>query len=145
MYKVYQLQIKDSHIENHVIKSCRLEMNVIGEYLTTASNNKPLLIAGEVWHACNILCWNRDNYLEDGDMIETDSITFYPNSNFIGTCGSDIAVETDDGLYVAESFGWKKVKDIEEATYNILGRRYYNNLDIIANKDDFDLSKIKRI
>lgn len=143
MYNVYQLQIEDYDIENHVLMSYSLEMNLIGEYITTTSCNKPSKILEQVWDACNIFYWNRDEYWDDGDVVKTGSIEFYPNSNFRGVCSSDIAVETDDGLYVAESFGWKKVKDIEEATYNILGRCYYRYLDKIKNKDDFDFSKIK--
>ena len=140
MYKVYQLQIKDSHIENHVIKSCRLEMNVIGEYTETKECEDSLMLVESVWDACNVSCWNSD--WKDGEVVKKEDITFYPNSNFNGYCNSDIVVESPDGLYLAESVGWKKVIDLEEATYRVLWRDSSFDLYKIINKEDFDLTKL---
>ena len=143
MYKVYQFQIKDSHIENHVIKSCRLEMNIIGEYSETKERKDSLVLAESVWDACNVSCWNSD--WKDGEVVKKEDITFYPNSNFNGYCNSDIVVESPDGLYLAESVGWKKVIDLEEATYRVLWRDSSFDWNKIINQEDFDLTKLKEM
>ena len=43
---------------------------------------------------------------------------------------------------MAEIVGWKKVIDLEEATYRVLWRDYSFNWYKIINKEDFDLTKL---
>ena len=80
-----------------------------------------------------------------GEVVKKEDITFYPNSNFNGYCNSDIVVESPDGLYLAEIVGWKKVIDLEEATYRVLWRDSSFDWNKIINKEDFELTKLKEM
>ena len=48
-------------------------------------------------------------------------------------------------MYLAESVGWKKVIDLEEATYRILWRNSFFDWNKIINQEDFDFTKLKEM
>lgn len=140
MYKIYQLQKKNYITDNHHVKAYYVKMNIIGEYSETKECKDSLMLVESVWDACNVSSWNSD--WKDGEVVKKENITFYPNSNFNGYCNSDIVVESQDGLYLAEMVGWKKVIDLEEATYRVLWRDSSFDWNKIINKEDFDLTKL---
>ena len=143
MYRIYQLQKKNYITDNHHVKAYYVKMNIIGEYSETKECEDSLMLVESVWVSCNVSCWNSD--WKDGEVVKKEDITFYPNSNFEGYCNSDIVVESPDGLYLAEMVGWKKVIDLEEATYRILWSDYSFDWYKIINKEDFDLTKLKEM
>ena len=143
MYKIYQLQKKIHITDNHYVKAYYVKMNIIGEYSKTKECKDSLMFLESVWDACNVPCWNSD--WKDGEVVKKEDITFYPNSNFNGYCNSDIVVESPDGLYLAESVGWKKVIGLEEATYRLLCRDSSFDWNKIINQEDFDFTKLKEM
>ena len=143
MYKIYQLQKKIHITDNNYVKAYDVKMNIIGEYSEAKECKDSLMLVESVWDACNVSCWNSD--WKDGEVVKKEDITFYPNSKFNGYCNSDIVVESKDGLYLAEMVGWKKVIDIEEATYRVLCRDSSFDWYKIINKEDFDLTKLKEM
>ena len=143
MYKIYQLQKKNHITDNNYVKAYYVKMNIIGEYSEAKDCKDSLMLVESVWKACNVPCWKPD--WKDGEVVKMEDITFYPNSNFNGYCNSDIVVESPDGLYLAESVGWKKVIDLEEATYRVLWRDSSFDWYKIINKEDFDLTKLKEM
>lgn len=85
---------------------------------------------------CNVHCWDRSWH--DGEDVQKDDIILTPASDFDGVVNSDIVVETADGFYLAESFGFKKVDTLDYAMHRITVRFPFINYNNIRNKEDFN-------
>lgn len=104
MYKIYQFKKEYYPSLNPV---------VIGEYEEERDHGGSEILAENIWCLCNSLDFMDD--IECLESIKYNGITFYPSTDFIGHCSNDIVVETKDGLYMTESFGWRKVESVSEA------------------------------
>lgn len=147
MYKIYQLQqinIKEDIKENGKVKEYTydVQMNVIGEY-KVHKRVKTSSLVDVLWDSCNVGCW--DNSWEGNEPVIKEEATFYPKEAFRGYCNSDVVVETKYGLYLAKSFGWTKVKDLEEAMYRIIWSNTFFRWNEIRDKSKLDKEKLIKI
>jgi len=145
MYKIYQLQrINEviTHIEDNDYSEYDIKLNVIAEWSEKNQIDVQKAIE-DVWHGCNVDCW--DSEWKDNEPVVLEDITIYPTPEFKGYCNSDIIVETKEGLYIAESFGWKKAETLKEAEYRIIWSFTFINWNDIRNKADYSLDELKEI
>ena len=49
-------------------------------------------IMDEVWHLCNIECWDKEYKVESHKPIKGEKLTLNPTEHFQGYCNSDIYV-----------------------------------------------------
>lgn len=145
MYKIYQLQRVNeviTHTEDNDYFSYDIEMRVIGQY----AEHKEIPIQElleNLWDSCNVDCW--DSSWKNGEPVVKEETTLYPTEHFQGYCNSDIVIETKDGLYQAQSFGWKQVPDLEEAMYRIIWSFRLINWNDIRDKSALDKEKLLEI
>lgn len=138
-YKVYQLRRENENIiDDKELYDAR--MKVIASYKVNSDRKDFDIISEDIWHLCNVHCW--DLSWHAGDGVQKDDIILTPTSDFDGFCNSDIVVETEDGLYLAETFGFMKVKSLEEASYRIIARFPFISWDNMRNKDEYDKNKL---
>ncbi len=142
MYKVYQLQ-RVNEVRTNGKRSYDVKMNIIGEYSEIKENKDPYFLADSVWDACNVSCW--DSEWVSPKAVVKDDITFYPTNDFQGYCNSDVVIETKDGLYLAKSFGFVKVPDLDEAIYRIINSFGFISWDEIRDKSALDENELKRV
>ena len=145
-YKIYQVQreniIRVDSGKGGFIYDVKL--NVIAEYEITKLYEDPVMLAEDIWDACNVSCWKRD--WEDGEVVVKEHTTTYPDKKlFHGYVNSDIIVETPDGLYRAESVGFKKVESLDEGMYSIIYTYGFINWKDIRNKQDFNEEELDKV
>ena len=102
------------------------------------------MLAEDIWDACNVSCWKQD--WEDGEVVVKEHTTTYPDKKlFPGYVNSDIIVETPDGLYRAETVGFKKVETLDEGMYSIIYTNGFINWKDIRNKQDFNEEEFDKV
>lgn len=141
-FKVYQLR-RENEVINDYKEIYDARMKVIAEYEISSDKNDPIIISEDIWHLCNVHCW--DSSWHDGEWVQKDDITLTPTSDFDGFCNSDIVVETEDGLYLAESFGFMKVNSLEDASYRIIARFPFISWCNMRNKNEYNKDKLDEI
>ena len=141
-YKVYQLRRENEVIiDDNEIYDAR--MKVIAEYEIKSDRIDFDIISEDIWHLCNVHCWDRSWHAGEG--VQKDDIILTPTSDFDGFCNSDLVVETEDGLYLAESFGFMKVNSLEDASYRIIARFPFISWDNMRNKNEYDKDKLSEV
>ena len=143
MYKVYQLRRENENKIDEYHESYDAKMKVIAEYEIKSNRNDPLIISEDIWNMCNVRCW--DHTWSAGQVVTRDDITLTPTSDFDGFVNSDIVVETEDGLYLAESFGFMKVDSLNYAMHRIAIRFPFISYHDIRNKEDFNEDLLRDI
>ena len=145
MYKIYQLQRVNeviTHTDDNDYSTYDIEMRVIAQY--TEHKEIPIQeLLDSLWDRCNVGCW--DSSWKSGEVVVKKGTTLYPTEHFQGYCYSDIVIETKDGLYQAQSFGWKQVPDLEEAMYRIIWSCTFINWNDIRNKSAMNNEKLWEI
>lgn len=142
-YKIYQVQRLDicSTKEGYTYD---VKLNVIAEYEIIKPYKDPMMLAEDIWDACNVSCWKQD--WEDGEVVVKEHTTTYPDKKlFPGYVNSDIIVETPDGLYRAETVGFKKVETLDEGMYSIIYTYEFINWKDIRNKQDFNEEEFDKV
>ena len=97
----------------------------------------------DIWNMCNVRCW--DHTWSVGQVVIRDDITLTPTSDFDGFVNSDIVVETEDGLYLAEELGFMKVDSLNYAMHRIAIRFPFISYHDIRNKEDFNEDLLRDI
>ena len=142
-YKIYQVQ----RLDICSTKECytyEVKLNVIAEYEITKPYKDSVMLAEDIWDACNVSCWKRD--WEDGEVVVKEHTTTYPDKKlFPGYVNSDFIVETPDGLYRAETVGFKKVETLDEGMYSIIYTNGFINWKDIRNKQDFNEEEFDKV
>lgn len=142
-YKVYQLRRENENIIDDYHESYDVRMKVIAEYEIKSDRTDFIIISEDIWHLCNVHCW--DSSWHDGEWVQKDDITLVPTYDFDGFCNSDIVVETEDGLYLAETFGFMKVDSLNYAKHRIVVRFPFISYHDIRNKEDFNEDLLRDI
>lgn len=142
-FKVYQLRRENENRIDDYHESYDVRMKVIAEYEISSDRNDPVIISEDIWHMCNVHCW--DHTWFGGQVITRDDITLTPTSDFDGFVNSDIVVETADGLYLAESCGFMKVDSLNYAMHRITVRFPFISYYDIRNKEDFNEDLLRDI
>ena len=142
-FKVYQLRRENENIIDDYHESYDARRKVIAEYEISSDRNDPVIISEDIWHMCNVHCW--DHTWSDGQVVTRDDITLTPTSDFDGFVNSDIVVETADGLYLAESCGFMKVDSLNYAMHRITVRFQFISYYDIRNKEDFNEDLLRDI
>ena len=119
-YNVYQLRRENENIIDCYHESYDAIMKVIAEYEISSDMNDPLILSEDIWNMCNVRCW--DHTWSAGQVVMRDDITLTPTSDFDGFVNSDIVVETEDGLYLAEELGFMKVDSLNYGMHRITVR-----------------------
>lgn len=141
-FNVYQLQ------RNRVLNVTEnkrvydLDFCKVATYNITGSDvGSAETIAEIIWDLCNVDCWDADR--TDGMPVDKNGIRLEPTDKFIGHVNSDIIVETDDGLYLAEMCGWTKIPTFEYGIYKIIYSGLWAEWDSINNKNELGLTEEK--
>ena len=142
-YKVYQLRRENENRIDDYHKSYDARMKVIAEYEISSDMNDPLIISEDIWNMCNVRCW--DHTWSAGQVVTRDDITLTPTSDFDGFVNSDIVVETEDCLYLAEELGFMKVDSLNYAMHRITVRFPFISYYDIRNKEDFNEDLLRDI
>lgn len=142
-YKVYQLRRENENIVDDYHESYDARMKVIAEYENNSDTKDPVLISEDIWDMCNVHCWDRT--WTNGKVVEKNDITLTPTVDFDGVVNSDIVVETEDGFYLAESFGFMKVESLNYAMHRITVRYPFISYHDIRNKEDFNEDLLRDI
>lgn len=142
-YKVYQLRRENENRIDDYHESYDARMKVIAEYEISSDMNDPLIISEDIWNMCNVRCW--DHTWSAGQVVTRDDITLTPTSDFDGFVNSDIVVETEDGLYLAEELGFMKVDSLNYAMHIITVRFPFISYYDIRNKEDFNEDLLRDI
>lgn len=135
------------------------EKNDYGFFVGRNYNVKPLLIAtvevddsvdvkdvmDEVWHLCNILCWDAEYKVESHKPIKGEKLTLNPTEHFQGYCNSDIYVTDGAKVMRAESFGWSECPNEDYAVHSIIYTNDFIKWESIRNKADFNKELIEEI
>ena len=144
MYKVYQFRRENENKIDEYHESYDAKMKVIAEYEITKPYKDSVMLAEDIWDACNVSCWKRD--WEDGEVVVKEHTTTYPDKKlFPGYVNSDFIVETPDGLYRAETVGFKKVETLDEGMYSIIYTNGFINWKDIRNKQDFNEEEFDKV
>ena len=142
-YNVYQLRRENENIIDCYHESYDAIMKVIAEYEISSDMNDPLIISEDIWNMCNVRCW--DHTWSAGQVVTRDDITLTPTSDFDGFVNSDIVVETEDGLYLAEELGFMKVDSLNYAMHRITVRFPFISYYDIRNIEDFNEDLLRDI
>ena len=135
------------------------EKNADGLFVGKSYNVKPLTIAtaevddsvdvtdimNEIWHLCNINCWDNEYKVESHKPIKGEKLTLNPTEHFQGYCNSDIYVTDGAKVMRAESFGWSECPNEEYAVHSIIYTNEFIKWDSIRNKSDFNKELIEEI
>ena len=135
------------------------EKNDYGFFVGRNYNVKPLLIAtaevddsvdvkdimDEIWHLCNIDCWDDEYEVESHKPIKGENLTLNPTEHFQGYCNSDIYVTDGAKVMRAESFGWSECPNEEYAVHSIIYTNGFIKWESIRNKSDFNKKLIDEI
>ena len=135
------------------------EKNDYGFFVGRNYNVKPLLIAtaegddsvdvkdimDEIWHLCNIECWDDEYKVESHKPIKGENLTLNPTEHFQGYCNSDIFVTDGTKVMRAESFGWSECPNEEYAVHSIIYTDEFIKWENIRNKTDFNKKLIDEI
>lgn len=74
-------------------------------------------IIDEIWHGCNVHCWDRTGDWEKTRKVKLSSFTLEITEKFCGVANSDIIITDENFInFVAESKGWRFFSSLEEAT-----------------------------
>ena len=135
------------------------EKNDYGFFVGRNYNVKPLSIAtaevddsvdvkdvmDEIWHLCNIDCWDDEYKVESHKPIKGENLTLNPTEHFQGYCNSDIYVTDGAKVMRAESFGWSECPNEDYAVHSIIYTNEFSKWDSIRNKSDFNKELIEEI
>ena len=135
------------------------EKNADGSFVTKSYNVKPLTIAtaevddsvdvtdimDEIWHLCNINCWDNEYKVEIHKPIKGEKLTLIPTEHFQGYCNSDIFVTDGTKVMRAETFGWSECPNEEYAIHSIICTYEFIKWENIRNQEDFDTELIDEI
>ena len=135
------------------------EKNDDGNFIARNYNIKPLTIAtaevdnsvdvkdvmDEIWHLCNIDCWDKEYKVESHKPIKGETLTLKPTEHFQGYCNSDIYVTDGAKVMRAESFGWSECPNEEYAVHSIIYTYDFIKWENIRNKSDFNKELIEEI
>ena len=135
------------------------EKNADGSFVTKSYNVKPLTIAtaevddsvdvtdimDEIWHLCNINCWDNEYKVETHKPIKGEKLTLIPTEHFQGYCNSDIFVTDGTKVMRAETFGWSECPNEEYAIHSIICTYEFIKWENIRNQEDFDTELIDEI
>ena len=135
------------------------EKNDYGFFVGRNYNVKPLLIAtaevddsvdvkdvmDEIWHLCNINCWDEDYEAGCHKPIKGEKLTLNPTEHFQGYCNSDIYVTDGAKVMRAESFGWSECPNEDYAVHSIIYTNGFIKWENILNKSDFNKELIEEI
>lgn len=135
------------------------EKNDDGNFIDRNYNVKPLSIAtaevddsvdvkdvmDEIWHLCNIDCWDKEYKVESHKPIKGEKLTLNPTEHFQGYCNSDIYVTDGAKVMRAESFGWSECPNEDYAVHSIIYTYDFIKWDSIRNKEDFNKELIEEI
>ena len=102
-------------------------------------------IMDEVWHLCNIECWDKEYKVESHKPIKGEKLTLNPTEHFQGYCNSDIYVTDGTKVMRAESFGWSECPNEEYAVHSIIYTYDFIKWENIRNKADFNKELIEEI
>ena len=102
-------------------------------------------IMDEVWHLCNIECWDKEYKVESHKPIKGDKLTINPTEHFQGYCNSDIFITDGTKVMRAESFGWSMCLDEKYAVHSIIYTYDFIKWENIRNKADFNKELIEEI
>ena len=135
------------------------EKNADGSFVTKSYNVKPLTIAtaevddsvdvtdimDEIWHLCNVKCWDNEYKVESHKPIKGEKLTLKPTEHFQGYCNSDIFITDGTKVMRAESFGWSECPNEEYAIHSIICTYEFIKWENIRNQEDFDTELIDEI
>ena len=133
--------------------------NFHGSIIDSIYNVKPLCIAtaevddsvdvkdimDEIWHLCNIGCWDAEYKVESHKPIKGSRLTLNPTEHFKGWCDADIYITDGAKVMRAESFGWSECPNEDYAVHSIIYTNEFIKWDSIRNKADFNKELIEEI
>ena len=102
-------------------------------------------VMDEIWHLCNINCWDNEYKVESHKPIKGENLTLNPTEHFQGYCNSDIYVTDGAKVMRAESFGWSECPNEEYAVHSIIYTYDFIKWENIRNKADFNKELIEEI
>ena len=102
-------------------------------------------VRDEIWHLCNVDCWDAEYKVESHKPIKGENLTLNPTEHFQGYCNSDIYVTDGAKVMRAESFGWSECPNEEYAVHSIIYTNEFIKWDSIRNKSDFNKELIEEI
>lgn len=102
-------------------------------------------VMDEVWHLCNIDCWDDEYKVESHKPIKGENLTLNPTEHFKGYCNSDIYVTDGAKVMRAESFGWSECPNEDYAVHSIIYTYEFIKWESIRNKSDFNKELIEEI
>ena len=102
-------------------------------------------VMDEIWHLCNINCWDEDYEAGCHKPIKGEKLTLNPTEHFQGYCNSDIYVTDGAKVMRAESFGWSECPNEEYAVHSIIYTNEFIKWENILNKSDFNKELIDEI
>ena len=95
-------------------------------------------IMDEIWHLCNIVCWDNEYEVESRKPIKGEKLTIIPTEHFQGSCNSDIFITDGTKVMRAESFGWSECPNEEYAVHSIIYTYDLIKWSNVRNQADFD-------
>ena len=102
-------------------------------------------IMDEIWHLCNIECWDSVYEVEGHKPIKGEKLTLNPTEHFRGYCNSDIFITDGTKVMAAEPFGWSECPNEDYAVHSIICTYEFIKWENIRNKSDFNKELIDEI